>query len=64
MTAHEGGFDNSSATTNGANGTDTETSPMPALWITGLGSQYPPYVLTPDDIERFARRFYDTEKPG
>lgn len=49
---------------NGANGTANKSSPIPGLWITGLAAQYPPYLLTPDDIDKFARRFYDVEKPG
>ncbi|WYZ43618.1 hypothetical protein EsH8_VII_000054 [Colletotrichum jinshuiense] len=41
------------------------TPPMPPrLWITGLGSQYPPYLLGPERLEEFAKRFYDIEKPG
>lgn len=39
-------------------------SPAPGLWITGLGAQYPPYLLTPEKLDRFARRFYDVESPG
>lgn len=45
------------------NGTP-KTSPAPGLWITGLGSQYPPYLLGPENLDRFAKRFYDVENPG
>ncbi|KAL2833963.1 thiolase-like protein [Aspergillus pseudoustus] len=40
---------------------------MPAstgLYITGLGHQYPPYLQTPDKLDEFASRFYDTERPS
>ncbi|KAJ5836386.1 hypothetical protein N7447_002412 [Penicillium robsamsonii] len=36
----------------------------PALYITGLGSQYPPYLLGPDDLEKFVARFHDVSRPG
>ncbi|KAK8103244.1 chalcone synthase [Apiospora sp. TS-2023a] len=36
----------------------------PRLWITGVGSQYPPHTQTPETLEEFAGRFYDTSKPG
>ncbi|KAJ0166171.1 Phenylpropanoylacetyl-CoA synthase [Colletotrichum tanaceti] len=36
----------------------------PRLWITGLASQYPPYLLGPEKLDEFAKRFYDVEKPG
>ncbi|KAJ5164934.1 uncharacterized protein N7500_006764 [Penicillium coprophilum] len=36
----------------------------PALYITGLGSQYPPYLLGPDDLEKLAARFHDVSRPG
>ncbi|KAJ5357212.1 hypothetical protein N7541_004370 [Penicillium brevicompactum] len=39
-------------------------SPAPGLYITGLGSQYPPYLLAPHDLENFAARYYDLTKPG
>ena len=39
-------------------------SPTPGLWIAGLGAQYPPYLLGPEKLERFARRFHDVESPG
>nr|P0DUK2.1 RecName: Full=Type III polyketide synthase pspB; AltName: Full=Soppiline biosynthesis cluster protein B [Penicillium soppii] len=39
-------------------------SPPPGLYITGLGSQYPPYLLGPEKLEEFAARFYDVESPG
>ena len=34
------------------------------LWITGLGSQYPPYSLRPEDLDKFASSFYDPQSPG
>jgi type III polyketide synthase len=37
---------------------------MPSLWITGLGSQYPPYLIEYDTLESYVKRFYDAEKPG
>ncbi|KAK6222156.1 chalcone synthase [Colletotrichum tabaci] len=41
------------------------TPPMPPrLWITGLASQYPPYLLGPEKLDELAKRFYDIEKPG
>ncbi|KAJ5126307.1 Thiolase-like subgroup [Penicillium atrosanguineum] len=39
-------------------------SPAPALYITGLGSQYPPYLLGPEEFEKFTARFYDMSRPG
>ncbi|KAJ0427167.1 thiolase-like protein [Aspergillus carlsbadensis] len=36
----------------------------PALYITGLGHQYPPYLMTPDKFDQLASRFHDTERPG
>ncbi|KAL2838942.1 chalcone synthase B [Aspergillus pseudodeflectus] len=36
----------------------------PALYITGLGHQYPPYLMTPDQFDQLAARFHDTERPG
>ncbi|KAF3401899.1 Polyketide synthase 5 [Penicillium rolfsii] len=39
-------------------------SPAPALYITGLGSQYPPYLLSPEDLEDLAARFHDVNNPG
>lgn len=38
--------------------------PAPALYITGLGSQYPPYLLGPEEFEKFTARFYDMSRPG
>lgn len=34
------------------------------LFITGLGVQYPAYLLGPEKLDAFARRFYDIERPG
>ncbi|KAK4861374.1 hypothetical protein LT330_004290 [Penicillium expansum] len=36
----------------------------PALYITGLGSQYPPYLLGPEDLEKLTARFHDVSRPG
>ncbi|KAJ5360187.1 hypothetical protein N7517_009378 [Penicillium concentricum] len=36
----------------------------PALYITGLGSQYPPYLLGPEDLEKLAARSHDVSRPG
>ncbi|CAG7941851.1 unnamed protein product [Penicillium salamii] len=36
----------------------------PALYITGLGSQYPPYLLGPKDLDKLAARFCDLSRPG
>ncbi|KAF3482228.1 uncharacterized protein GIQ15_04987 [Arthroderma uncinatum] len=38
--------------------------PPPGLFITGLGSQYPPYLLVPEKLACFAERFYDVQRPG
>ena len=48
---------------NGVNATHT-ISPVPNLWIAGLGSQYPPHLLGPERLEEIAKRFYDADKPG
>ncbi|KAI3391560.1 hypothetical protein diail_7154 [Diaporthe ilicicola] len=45
-------------------GNNTSTAPFPGLWITGIGTQYPPYSLGPEKLEKFANRFHDVEKPG
>lgn len=36
----------------------------PALYITGLGSQYPPYLLGPKDLDKLAARYHDVNNPG
>lgn len=38
-------------------------SAVPALWITGLGTQYPAYLLGPERLDEFAARFHDIEVP-
>ncbi|KIM98592.1 hypothetical protein OIDMADRAFT_43477 [Oidiodendron maius Zn] len=48
---------------NGGTKTATLPSLCPELWITGLGSQYPPYLHTPEKFSNLAKRFHDTEKP-
>jgi len=40
-----------------------EEANCPELWITGLGSQYPPYLLAPDTFNTLASKFHDMEKP-
>ncbi|OGE48862.1 hypothetical protein PENARI_c025G10116 [Penicillium arizonense] len=35
-----------------------------ALYIIGLGSQYPHYILAPEKIDEFAERFSDVSSPG
>jgi hypothetical protein len=53
---------------NGSNGTSDvkaqEHSPVPPLWITGLGAQYPPYLSGPEKLDRFAKRLYGDENLG
>ncbi|KAK8877780.1 thiolase-like protein [Apiospora arundinis] len=44
--------------------TMTESTDSPRLWITGVGSQYPPSSLGPERLEDFAARFHDVGKPG
>ena len=36
----------------------------PALFVTGLGHQYPPYLFHPDKLEEFLSKWYDIETPG
>ncbi|KAH0300344.1 chalcone synthase B, partial [Aureobasidium melanogenum] len=38
--------------------------PESGLWITGLGTQYPSHLLTPERLEAFAERFYDPDNAG
>ena len=37
---------------------------VPGLYITGLGSQYPPFLFHPDRLEGFISKWYDLETPG
>ena len=37
---------------------------VPGLYITGLGSQYPPFLFHPDKLEGFISKWYDLETPG
>lgn len=39
------------------------SSPVPDLWITGIGSQYPPYLHPPENFTNFAAKFHDIERP-
>lgn len=41
-----------------------KTSPVPDIWITGLGTQYPAHLIGPEKLEKFAERFHDVEAPG
>ncbi|CAG7918058.1 unnamed protein product [Penicillium olsonii] len=41
-----------------------QPNPSPALYIIGLGSQYPPYLLGPRDLDQIAGRFCDLNRPG
>lgn len=41
-----------------------QASTAPGLWVVGLGSQYPPYTLEPEDLDKFASSFFDTQAPG
>ncbi|CAD0082805.1 unnamed protein product [Aureobasidium vineae] len=34
------------------------------LWITGLGTQYPPHILDSESLDAFAKRFYDVRSSG
>lgn len=36
-----------------------QLSSAPELWLLGLGSQYPPYRLGSEFLEKIAARFYD-----
>jgi hypothetical protein len=36
----------------------------PKLWVTGLGAQYPPYLLSAGAFEEFALKHYDNDSPG
>lgn len=44
--------------------TNQKAIASPDLWIAGLGSQYPPYTLATEKLDKFASRFYDTQSPG
>ena len=46
-----------------ANGVNTVAS-VPSLWITGLGSQCPPHLMPPEELEGLAKRWHDAENPG
>ncbi|TLD34322.1 hypothetical protein PspLS_00339 [Pyricularia sp. CBS 133598] len=54
--------------TNGTNRTQkapaNKTSSAPGLYITGLGSQFPPHLFGPEKLDELARRLYDVEKPA
>ncbi|KAL5331804.1 hypothetical protein ACEPPN_001342 [Leptodophora sp. 'Broadleaf-Isolate-01'] len=49
--------------TNGFKESAFSSSPVPDLRITGVGSQYPPYLHTADKFVNYAKRFHDTETP-
>ena len=42
----------------------TPSKETPGLYITGLGSQYPPFLFPPEKLEGFIKRWYDLETPG
>ncbi|EKV04951.1 hypothetical protein PDIP_85440 [Penicillium digitatum Pd1] len=44
-----------------ANFSPKSNAVAPALYITGLGSQYPPYLLGPEDLEKLIARFHDDQ---
>lgn len=44
--------------------TRSSTKTTPGLFITGLGSQYPPFLLHPDKLESFIEKWYDLETPA
>ena len=37
---------------------------VPGLYITGLGSQYPPFSFHPDRLAGVMSKWYDLETPG
>ena len=41
-----------------------EIKEVPGLYITGLGSQYPPFLLYPEKLEGFVKKWYDIDSPG
>ena len=45
-------------------GTSTPFKETPGLYITGLGSQYPPFLFQPENLEGFIKKWYDLETPG
>jgi fungal type III polyketide synthase len=49
---------------NGNSQDEKRWTSSPGLWITGLGAQYPPYLLGPEKLDRMAKKFYDIESPG
>lgn len=53
-----------SAETNDHHKSGSGSRRVPSLWITGLGAQYPPYLLGPEGLEYLAKKFYDTESLG
>jgi hypothetical protein len=36
----------------------------PALWIIGIGSQYPKHLISAEDLETFATQHYDLRNEG
>ncbi len=45
-------------------GTSTPFKETPGLYITGLGSQYPPFLFRPENLEGFIKKWYDLETSG
>ena len=42
----------------------TPSKDTPGLYITGLGSQYPPFLLRPEKMEGLIKKWFDSETPG
>ena len=42
----------------------TPPKDTPGLYITGLGSQYPPFLLRPEKMEGLIKKWFDSECPG
>ncbi|KAL8908902.1 MAG: hypothetical protein Q9171_005245 [Xanthocarpia ochracea] len=47
-----------------ANVPQAESPEPPGLWLTGIGTQYPPYLSTIDKFETYVKRFYDSDNQG
>ncbi|KAI9784348.1 MAG: hypothetical protein M1839_002409 [Geoglossum umbratile] len=43
---------------------DETSKPTPGLFVTGIAAQYPPYLIGPGKLEKFAKKWYDVESPG
>ena len=49
-----------------SNGPDSSTpsNDTLGLYITGLGSQYPPFLLRPENMEGLIKKWFESETPG